>query len=133
MELRDGKYYTKLLANKIINNGKEEIREYPAAYIASIYSCKIENFEDKGLWWLPTMYDLSLLMANYDVVNNTLSQINGWCKINSSEFYWSCCPNSSYYAWFYHCDGMSDANNMEGADNKGNLLFNVLPIIEVCN
>lgn len=131
MTLRDGMRYTNQLAKNVIPRYNDTIREYPAAYVASEYSCNIKEYNDKGQWWLPTMYDLALLMQNIDIVNASMNLVKKWKPIDTSAFYWSCCPNSSYYVWFYHCDGMTDANNMEGADINGNLLFNVLPITEI--
>ena len=103
-----------------------ELSAFPAAKVAYDYCIDSSFLFGKGTWWLPTMYDLALLMQSIDKVNVALSMIPQWETIRTDAYYWSCSPCSSYYVWFYHCDGMSDANNMVGSDGNGNLFIRSL-------
>lgn len=109
MSVKTGRIFTEVLANQSIITNKLKISQYPAANIA--YS---KSFKYKGgtiQMWLPCMYELAEIMLKINHVNKSIKKIAGWYTIDSKGYYWSCNAVNTYYAWFYHSDGMTDANS----------------------
>lgn len=130
MQFKSGREITEKLSKVIITSDEEKnIPAFPAAYFAHNYKSTVDmnNLE----WWLPSMYELALIMRRPEVINIWMAANPQWDEIKDDRYYWSCCPNNTYYVWFYHFDGMSDANNMCGADKNGNLFIKAIPVTEI--
>lgn len=128
MKYKTGKEITKKLANIRIPSRDKMLQLFPAAYYSYNYKA---NSNDRTEWWLPSMYELALIMKEPDKINEGLSLIPQWNTVRTDVYYWSCCPCNTYYVWFYHCDGMSDANNMCGSDKNGNHFIRAIPVSEI--
>lgn len=128
MKYKSGKEITKKLAIATIPHGDRTQPSFPAAYYSHNYKA---NTNADIEWWLPSMYELALIMENPDKINKGLSLNPQWDIVRTTVYYWSCCPCNTYYVWFYHFDGMSDVNNMSGVDKNGNLFIRALPVTEI--
>lgn len=128
LQYRNGKLFTEILAKVSIPLSRTREPLYPAANIANCYRPLGIPKDNQICWWLPSMYELSLLLMNIDIINNTLIKNKNWVVIEQSDFFWSSCPQSSYYAWLYHTSGMSDCNSMGWADNNGKLFVKTIPV-----
>lgn len=67
------------------------------------------NVNGKGLtagrWWLPSMGEMAMILANFDKINYALSKINGATQLRTA-WYWSSTQNSATNAWrLYLLDG----------------------------
>lgn len=60
------------------------------------------NANGKGLlageWWLPSLGELTMIWANFDKINYTLSKIRGATQLQKA-WYWSSTQNSAGNAW----------------------------------
>ncbi len=128
MKYKSGKAITEKLANATLSIGDSTQPSFPAAFYSHNYKA---NANDEIEWWLPSMYELALIMEDPDKINKGLSLNPQWNTVQTNVYYWSCCPCNTYYVWFYHFDGMSDVNNMCGADKNGNLFIRALPVTEI--
>lgn len=113
MQFRDGKAMCdKLLVKTVLKRGVEEC-PYSAAVYANNYAptfggSVITGFE-AGKWWLPSMYELGLLMRNInsahtDPVSLNMNLVSGWSYINNTSNRWSVCRFNTNRAWF--CDSL---------------------------
>lgn len=112
MQFRDGKMMTDLLKSKTVLKAGTETPAYSAADWAAKYDSGVEGF-GAGAWWLPSMYELGLLMRNIkvamdDKVNTAIGKKTGWSKINPGSYRWSVSRSYSDYAWHYHYSGITD-------------------------
>lgn len=66
------------------------------------------NANGKGLlagkWWLPSLGELAMILANFDKINYALSKINGATQLQKT-WYWSSTQGSADGAWYL---GLSD-------------------------
>lgn len=51
-----------------------------------------------GKWWLPSMGELAMILANFDKINYALSKISGATQLQSTR-YWSSTQKSAALAW----------------------------------
>ena len=112
MQFRDGKMMTDLL-NKTVLKAGVATPAYSAADWAKKYDAQVEGF-GAGAWWLPSMYELGILMRDINVlqndkVNTALGKKSGWSKINPGSYRWSVSRCDSSSAWRYN--GLGFANN----------------------
>lgn len=114
MKFRDGKLMTSLLKDKTILKAGNETYAYTAARYAHDYNAGVEGF-GAGEWWLPSMYELSLLMAKIgnadNLINNALAKHTGWSQIGITSSRWSCSRYSSISAWSYYSYGITTNYN----------------------
>lgn len=116
MQYRDGKDMTeKLVAKTILKNGVEECpylaADYAHTFAAMFDGAAIEGY-GAGKWWLPSMYELGLLMRGLktdysDPVNKNMNLVSGWSRINPASSRWSVCRSSASYAWSYRYYGLA--------------------------
>jgi len=114
MQYRDGQLMTSLLKDKKVIKSGVETYAYPAARYALEYDSGIDGHR-AGSWWLPSMFELSLLMkditletsALLDKINVALSKRTGWNQINSTSYRWSSSRYDTNYAWHYTTSGFT--------------------------
>nr|DAH56102.1 MAG TPA: Protein of unknown function (DUF1566) [Caudoviricetes sp.] len=62
------------------------------------------NANGKGLtagrWWLPSMGEMAMILANFDKINYALSKISGAIQLNTTP-YWSSTQGSAGSAWYW--------------------------------
>lgn len=114
MQYRDGKLMTSLLSSKIVKKAGVDTYAYEAAHYAITYDTDIAGF-GSGAWWLPSMYELALLMRgigdSINAVNVALSKKTGWSAISNTSNRWSVCRYVSGYAWDYNNVGICYFDN----------------------
>lgn len=59
-----------------------------------------------GTWWLPSLAELALILANFDKINYALSKISGATQLQKT-WYWSSTQGSADGAWIL---ALSDGN-----------------------
>lgn len=67
-----------------------------------------------GKWWLPSIGEISMILANFDKINYALSKISGASQLQSN-WYWSSTQGSAVAAWRWHlgdCSMLSDNKSM---------------------
>jgi len=114
MQFRDGKAMCDLLKTKTVLVQGTETAAYPAVDWAVKYDSGVTGY-GAGTWWLPSMYELSILMkditkgtsASLDAVNTALGKVTGWTQISSTSYRWSCCRYGTYGSWYYSGNGFS--------------------------
>lgn len=114
MKFKDGKLMTSLLKDKTVLKQGVETFAYPAARFAHEYDAGVDGFR-AGDWWLPSMYELALLMR--DITNNTtapldkistaLTKKTDWSAINTQSTRWSSSRYSTNNAWYYTSNGLT--------------------------
>lgn len=52
-----------------------------------------------GKWWLPSMGEMAMILANFDKINYALSKISGATQLQAN-WYWSSTQNSATNAWY---------------------------------
>lgn len=118
MRFRDGKLYTSLLKDKTVLKAGVETYAYTAARYAYDYDCGVSGY-GAGTFWLPSMYELGLLMRNItngvsgvalDKVNTALAKKTGWSQIQSTASRWSSSRFNSNVAWYYYSSGICSNN-----------------------
>ena len=63
-----------------------------------------------GKWWLPSMGEMVMILANFDKINYALSKISG-ATLLQANWYWTSTQNSANNAWnLYLFDGLVDFN-----------------------
>ncbi len=66
--------------------------------------------DEKGTWWLPSMFELAELM-----IDDHLTKVNsnsGRISVSAGLIRWSCVLNSTGYAWHYSDLGMSNGSGL---------------------
>ncbi len=111
MQFRDGKMMTDLLKAKTVLKAGVETPAYSAADWAVKYSTGVEGF-GAGKFWLPSMFELALLMRNIktdytDPVNVALAKKTGWSQISPGSSRWSVSCCCSIHVWSYDYRGFS--------------------------
>jgi len=106
----NGQAQTFLLSLKDVYVQSVKKPAYPAADLAIKYNAGKTGFT-AGSWWLPSMYELGLLMKDIkgnktDLVNVALTAL-GWSTISTTSYRWSCCRYNSSNAWYYSSIGYS--------------------------
>ena len=104
MGMRDGLSRTKAIASYKDASGE------PLSPAAN-YCLNVNTIALKESWYLPTVEDLADLLVvikygtntsrNSDAINRTLAAMGG-SPISNGSLLWSCCRNSSRYAWIAH-------------------------------
>lgn len=67
-----------------------------------------------GKWWLPSIGEISMILANFDKINYALSKISGASQLQSN-MYWSSTQGSTITAWRWHlgdCSMLNDNKSM---------------------
>lgn len=106
MQYRDGKLLTSLLKDKTVLKAGVETYAYTAARYAYDYDAGVTGFR-AGNWWLPSMYELSKVMRNAQLLNRTLSKKSGWSSISPGSHRWSSCRYNTSVAWHYDGRGIT--------------------------
>ena len=112
MQFRDGKMMTDLLKTKTVLKAGVETPAYSAADWAVKYNTGVEGF-GAGKFWLPSMFELALLMRNIktdytDPVNVALAKKTGWSQINPGSARWSVSRYNSNAAWRCNYAGITN-------------------------
>lgn len=110
MRYRDGKLMTSLLKDKKVLKAGVETYAYTAARWAYDYDSGVSGF-GAGQFWLPSMYELTLLMRVAQTLNVGLAKKTGWSSIGVSSYHWSCSRCSANRAWNYNFNGITNYNN----------------------
>ena len=63
-----------------------------------------------GRWWLPSIGEMAMILANFDKINYALSKISGATQLQRTEWYWASTQSSALSAW-YLCLDNGDLNN----------------------
>ena len=76
------------------------------------------NANGKGLtagrWWLPSMGEMAMVLANFDKINYALSKINGATKLQTT-WYWTSTQYSATNAWYLSLsDGYVNGRSKSG-------------------
>lgn len=96
----DGKANTAAIINFAQSSGKS----FPAAEYCYNYATAGTKTGD---WWLPSMYELSRLIANKTTVNDTLTKLGKTTLYNTTSSYsgacgyWSSTEADAYAQWYY--------------------------------
>lgn len=117
MKFRDGKLMTSLLKDKTVLKKGVETYAYSAARYAYDYDAKVDGFRS-GDWWLPSMYELALLMRDItvgttkptDKINVALGKKTGWSTINSQSSRWSSSRYDTGNEWSYNNGGFTNTS-----------------------
>ena len=75
-----------------------------------------------GAWWLPSLGELYLMLANYTKINYALSKISG-ATLLSRDAYWSCTERSPQHAW-----NLLFSYGNQGASGKSSGQYRVRPV-----
>lgn len=57
-----------------------------------------------GRWWLPSIGEMVMILANFDKINYALSKISGATQLQTA-WYWSSTQNTASIAWYLYMDG----------------------------
>ena len=113
---------------KIILSGGAD--KFPAAWEAVNYTPNTAQ-ETKGKWCLPAAGLLTSLYSNLNVIDSTISKLNGTKLSENVEWIWSSSERSSAYAW--HFSYYPNTNGSNGiywnAKNYNTINSTVRPVI----
>lgn len=63
-----------------------------------------------GKWWLPSLGEMAMILANFDKINYALSKISGATQLQEN-WYWSSTQFSANIAWYLHLSDGTLGNN----------------------
>ena len=90
---------------RYVTNRIGDDSSYPAAQSCYNYRGSLSN-DDKGTWWLPSMFELGELMIDEHL--NKVNSNTGRISVSAGVDRWSSVLFSGSLAWSYDYDGMSD-------------------------